>query len=163
MPDQPHRVDVEVGHDHRLAGLQPVAVPEPGHDLGGEEVRADDPVGPVGGEQRDERPRVQLLEGEPEALMLPGPVEVVIEPPEQLGGVVHEVEVRLAVDPAEERARVLEDVDVPDLTHGARLLEGLLEGLGRPDVPGAGGGREDQHPIQAPSAGVASPSSLMVE
>ena len=99
-------------------------------------------------EEADEPRGVQLVEGQPEALVLPGLVEVVVEPAEHLGRAVDQVEVGLGVDPPEELARVLEDVDVADLAHPAGGDQGALERLGRADVAGAGGGGEDEDAVE---------------
>ena len=108
----------------------------------------DRPVGPLALEEADEPRGVQLVERQAQARVLPGLVEVVVEPAEHLGGAVDEVEVGLGVDAPEELARVLEDVDVADLAHPAGGDEGALERLGGADVAGAGGGGEDQDAAQ---------------
>ena len=99
-------------------------------------------------EEADESRRVQPVERQAQALVLPGLVEVVVEPAEDLGGAVDEVEVGLGIDPPEELARVLEDVDVADLADPAGGDQGALERLGRADVAGAGGGGEDENTVE---------------
>ncbi len=145
---EPHPLDVEVGHHDRLPGGEPPLRSQPANDLGGQEVGRDHPVRPLALEEADEPRRVQLVERQAQALVLPGDVEVVVEPAEHLGGAVDEVEVGLRVDPAEELARVLEDVDVADLAHPAGGDQGVLERLGRADVTRPGGGGEDEDAVE---------------
>src|SRR5437867_7054504 len=109
---------------------------------------ADGPLGLVRLEETDEASGVELVEREPAALAPPRPVEVVVEPAEDLRRVVDQVEVRLLVETAEELGRVVEGVDVTHLPGGAGGRERALDRLGRPDVPGAGRRREDQHSIE---------------
>ena len=115
---------------------------------GGQEVGRDRPVRTLALEEPDEPRRVQPVERQRSALVLPGLVEVVVEPPEHLGGAVDEVEVGLGVDAPEQLARVLENVDVADLAYPAGGDQGTLERLGCPDVAGAGGGGEDENTVQ---------------
>jgi hypothetical protein len=141
---EPHGVHVEVGDDDGLAEVDAPLRLEPGDDLGGKEVRADGDVGPVLLKHPDERPRVELVEREAAALVLPGLVQVVVEPAEQLGRLVHQVDVGFGVEVPEELVGVLQRVDVLHFRGGAREPERALDGVGRAHVPRAGGGGEDQ-------------------
>jgi hypothetical protein len=86
---------------------------------------------------------VLSLVHKPAPLVLPRAVQVVVQPAEHGGRVVHRVEVGALVEPAERRGRVLERVHVPHVG-GPRVRERLLEGLRRPDVAGARRSGQDE-------------------
>ena len=144
MMAEPHRVHVEVGHDDRLRAREPPLGLEPRDDLGGQEVGAEDQVRPVLLEHAHERARVELVPGETPSLLLPRRVEPIVEPAEHVGRAVHQLDVGLRVEGAEDLVGELERVDVVHLARGTQLRKGALQRLRGADVTRARGGREDE-------------------
>ena len=64
--------------------------------------------------------------------------------PTRCGAPVYQVEIRLAIDPAEERIGEFEHVAVFDLRMGDELANGSGDGIGRPHMTGADAGRKHE-------------------
>ena len=63
-----------------------------------------------------------------------GIVEVIIQPAQDLGGIVDEVDIRLGIEVAEHLVGVLEHVKMLDLRRETARQDRLLNGLGRPKM-----------------------------
>src|SRR5690242_7919298 len=109
-------------------------------------MRADYQVRLVLAKQFDEWPCVEFVEREPAALVLPGLVELVVEPAGHFRHFVDEIDVGLRVEIAKEFVRVVEHVEVLDFTmftsRFANLCEGSFKRLRRANVARARGGGE---------------------
>jgi hypothetical protein len=117
---------------------------EPRDDLGGQEVGAEDEVRPVLLQQAHERARVELVPREPAPLLLPRGVEPIVQPAEDVGGAIHELDVGLRVERAEDLVGELERVDVVHLVRGTGPGKGALQRLRGADVARTRGSRENQ-------------------
>ena len=95
---------------------------------------ADREVGLIPLEHLDEGNRVELLEGNLEAVIPIGLIRDVVEPAEYLRHRVHHVDVRFGIEAAEEGVGEFQGVDMVNRLDGPRLHEGPLERLPRADV-----------------------------
>src|SRR5690348_3932929 len=101
-------------------------------------MRADYQVRLVLAKQFNEWPRVEFVEREPAALVLPRLVEFVVEPAGHFRHFVDEVDVGLRIEIAKEFVSVVENVEMLNLatltTDLANLREGAFQRLGRANV-----------------------------
>lgn len=131
----PQAVCLEIGGDGELRRGELVGLSQRGNQFGGKKVRVDDDVPRFGFEKPQEARHVQLLERQAEAIAFPlrrsGTIHQVVKIPEDVRGLIHEVEVRLAIQSAKGGVRELEHVDVLDLRARVKLSQGELDRLGR--------------------------------
>ena len=101
--------------------------------------------------RRDEATQVELLDGQPQAVAAIAcpegwAVEQVVEVAEDVRGLVDQIEVGLAVEPAEGGVGQFQNVEVADDGFGHGLPQGQLDGLGGAHVAGADRRGQDQDP-----------------
>jgi len=88
---------------------------------------------------------------------LPGPVEQIVKIPEHVGGLVHQVQIGLAVDATKGGVGEVENVQVPDRRFGHHFAQGQLHRLGGAHMTRPHGGGQDQnsrlHGLTIPKTG----------
>ena len=112
---EPHGVNVEVGHDHGVQDVHLLFRLEPRDDLGRQKVGADRNVGLILIQEIDEWNRVQPVERQAEFFVPARDIEMVVEPAQNLGRLVDQVDVRLGIEVAKDVVGVFEHVQVLDL------------------------------------------------
>ncbi len=145
---EPHGVNVEVGHHHRVQDIHLLFPLEPGNDLGRQKMRADRNVGLVLVQELDEWNGVEPVKGEPDFLVSAGDVEMIVEPAQHLGRLVDQVDIGLGVKMTEDVVGVLEHIEVLNLGGQATDLQRLLDRVGRTKVACAGAGGKNQDSSQ---------------
>ena len=140
MMTEPHRMNIEVGDDYDLATSEALFGFEPRDNFSRQEVSADDHIGLVLAQEFNERSRIEFVESQAAAFVLPWRIELVIQPARYFGHLVHQVDVSFGIQMAEDFVGVVENVDVVDFPDFAGLhicfLEGFLDRLSSANVTG---------------------------
>ena len=131
---QPHRMDVEIRDHHRVQDLDLLLALQRGNDPGRQKMRADGDIGLIALQIPNKRIRIQPIKRQPNRVVLPGIVEMVVQPAQNLRSVVDQVDIRLGIEVAEDLVRVLEHVQVLDLGRETPEPNRLFDRLGRPKV-----------------------------
>ncbi len=105
---------------------------------------ADGDVGLEAGDEALERAGVEAVKHEAHAVGFPRLVGRVVDDAEDGRRLLHELDVELGIEVAEEAIGKAERVDVADLADAGLLAEDFFERLGGADVAGAGAGGEDE-------------------
>src|SRR5271165_2996067 len=96
----------------------------------------------------DEGYRVQPVERQADFFVPAGDIEMVVEPAQNLGRLVDQVDVRLGIEVAKDVIGIPEHVQVLDLGGQSPNLQGLLDRLGCAEMPRPGAGGKNQYTSQ---------------
>src|SRR5215475_8447795 len=108
-------------------------------------MSADQNLRPVFPQQAHQRTGVEFVECQEQAITLPWLVEPVIEPAEQFGRGVNQIEISFRVEVAEELVCVFKSVDVAHLLGCTEVDECPFEGLSGAHMTRTGRSREQQN------------------
>src|SRR5208282_4541782 len=99
-------------------------------------------------QETDKWHRVQPVERQADFFVPAGDIEMVVEPPQNLGRLVDQVDVRLGIEVAKDVVGIPEHVQVLDLGGQSPNLQGLLDRLGCAEMPRPGTGGKNQYTSQ---------------
>src|SRR5271157_196821 len=92
--------------------------------------------------------RVQPVERQADFFVPAGDIEMVVEPPQNLGRLVDRVDVRLGIEVAKDVVGIPEHVQVLDLGGQSPDSQGFLDRVGCAEMPRPGAGRKNQYTSQ---------------
>ena len=96
----------------------------------------------------DEWNRVQPVEGQAEFFVSARDIHMVVEPAQNLGSLVDQVDVRLGIEVAKDVVGILENVQVLDLGGQSPDLQGFFDRVGCAEMPRSGAGGKNQYTSQ---------------
>jgi len=147
-------MNIEIGHDHSVQYIHFLFCLEPRDDLGRQKMGADRNVGLKLVQETYKWNRVEAVERQSKFFVPAGDIKMVVEPAQNLGRLVDQVDVRLGLEVAKDVVGVPEHVQVLNLRGQSPNLQGLLDGVGCTKMarPCAGGKNKYTSQHQKPPA-----------
>ena len=121
-------MNIQVRDYNRLRTVEPFFCPEPGNDLGRQEVSADGDLWLVLFQKLDERAGVEPVPCKSLSFVLPGLIQVIVEPAQDLRCAVDHLKISFGVQPAKDHVRVIQSIHMSHLTRCTHLHERFFNG-----------------------------------
>ncbi len=144
--DQPEGMDLVIGKGDEDPEVMPPALPVPGREVRGDEMRADDGIGPECGEKPEERGSVQTVEPHPQTVSTMATCGSRVEIPVKEGAIPGDPPVRPAVEFSRRPRAVIEEIDPFHDKIGIPQAERLFERFRRLHMAPPRPGGDYEHP-----------------